>query len=42
MLNFIDPQWDILFSFAILEENQKVRLGYKTSTRGVDNGSVSY
>lgn len=31
MLNFIDPQWEILFSFALLEENQKVRLGYRTA-----------
>lgn len=31
MLNFIDPQWEILFSFAVLEENQKVSLGYKTA-----------
>lgn len=31
MLNFIDPQWEILFSFAVLDENQKVSLGYKTA-----------
>jgi len=31
MLNFIDLQWEILFSFAVLEEKQKVRPGYKTA-----------